>query len=377
MINLIVWCGVGLSLLLFRYSVDFRHFYSHGFYLAGIRLRILLTGWFPFSIGDILYLALAGWIILGAWRLLRHLIRFRREKQYIAPLLLRLICITGLLYGVFLWGWGFNYRYNRIRDAFGIQQRYYRTADLMQLCCLLADNINASHRQLQQRDQDSIPDFPAVRSVFRQAPGYYNALSDIYPALRCPHSSIKPSMYGQLMNYAGITGYFNPFTAEAQLNTTPPPVSLPFTVCHEMAHQLGFAAEDDANFVGYLVAASAADPYFRYSANFEILPYALRELALRNSALSDSIWYKMLLPGVRKDYQTVEDFYLQFRGTANQMLNVFYDQYLKANQQEQGIKSYSEVVGLLIDYFHRRGYRQPTPSSAFWLPHSAPRAPSS
>ncbi len=47
----------------------------------------------------------------------------------------------------------------------------------------------------------------------------------------------------------GVTGYLNPFTNEAQVNTTVPAFLQPFMTCHEIAHQLGFAPEEDANFV--------------------------------------------------------------------------------------------------------------------------------
>ena len=48
-------------------------------------------------------------------------------------------------------------------------------------------------------------------------------------------------------------GYYNPFTGEAQVNTNVPAFVIPFTTCHEMAHQIGYASESEASFVGFLV----------------------------------------------------------------------------------------------------------------------------
>ncbi len=69
-------------------------------------------------------------------------------------------------------------------------------------------------------------------------------------------------MYSYLGNYLGFTGYYNPFTGEAQVNTTVPLFVQPFTTCHEIGHQLGYAKENEANFAGYLAAKSSPDAGF-------------------------------------------------------------------------------------------------------------------
>src|SRR6185369_11733527 len=70
-------------------------------------------------------------------------------------------------------------------------------------------------------------------------------------------SSIKPSMIGYIGNYLGFSGYYNPFSGEAQVNTTVPSYIKPFTTCHEIGHQLGYAKENEANFAGFLSAKSS------------------------------------------------------------------------------------------------------------------------
>ena len=50
----------------------------------------------------------------------------------------------------------------------------------------------------------------------------------------------------------GFSGYLNPFTNEAQVDILIPKYQLPTTASHEVAHQLGYAAENEANFIGIL-----------------------------------------------------------------------------------------------------------------------------
>src|SRR5687768_14965936 len=95
--------------------------------------------------------------------------------------------------------------------------------------------------------------------------------------------SIKPSFYSYAGNYLGFSGYYNPFSGEAQVNTTIPAFSQPFVSCHEIGHQLGFAKEDEANFAGFLSARKSPNPAFRYSVYFDMYGYALRDLFNRDS----------------------------------------------------------------------------------------------
>ena len=93
-----------------------------------------------------------------------------------------------------------------------------------------------------------------------------------------PDPSVKFSFYGYLANYMGFSGYYNPFSGEAQVNTTIPRFVQPFTTCHEIGHQLGYAKEEEANFCGFLATKSSRDPAFRYSVYVDLYLYAASAL---------------------------------------------------------------------------------------------------
>src|SRR5690554_7630473 len=42
----------------------------------------------------------------------------------------------------------------------------------------------------------------------------------------------------------------------------------PFTACHELAHQAGIGFEDEANYIGFVLARQSDDALFRYSAYY-------------------------------------------------------------------------------------------------------------
>lgn len=351
--------GAVLVIVLFKVlmaeSLTFRGFYLYHFYPAFSATWRLLAGWCPISLGDLLYVIAGIWLIAGIVRFIVHLIHFKTRRKAAGRLLLRFLCILIAFYGIFLIFWGVNYRYNRISQIFKINPDDYPDTALISLCDSLAARVNADHLLITGTDTAATTAFLSFSQIKRKVPVNYARIARAYPALAYRHPSLKPSMFGYLMNFAGITGYFNPFTGEGQVNTTPMPVSLPFTACHEVAHQLGFAAEDDANFIGYLVASTSPDKHFRYAADFEMFLYGINVLSFRSPDMADSLWNHLITPGVRKDYDADFAFYERFRTSIRPVLNDFYDQYLKANEQTRGIRSYNDVIAILIKYISVKG----------------------
>jgi hypothetical protein len=119
-----------------------------------------------------------------------------------------------------------------------------------------------------------------------------------------------------------------------------------------MAHQLGYASEKQANFVGYLSAIQSTDTLFHYSAYFDLFNYANKELFSRDSIKAQDN-FKNLDTLVKIDYQELREFLKKNKNPVEPIMRLFYDQYLRANQQAKGARSYNEVVGLLIAYYKK------------------------
>jgi hypothetical protein len=129
-----------------------------------------------------------------------------------------------------------------------------------------------------------------------------------------------------------------------------------------MAHQLGYASESEANFVGYLVASSSPDVYFRYSVYLDLFSYAqgeeirtylmdkdttgLKATLLQNRNTLDTL--------VKKDRKEIREFFYKRENKISPVVSGIYDQYLKMNKQEAGINSYDEVIGWVLAYQKKR-----------------------
>jgi hypothetical protein len=55
--------------------------------------------------------------------------------------------------------------------------------------------------------------------------------------------------------------------------------------------------------------------------------------------------------GIIENIREARAFWEKYQNPFEEVLEISYDQYLKANQQQAGIKSYSLVVDLLVDDF--------------------------
>jgi hypothetical protein len=148
----------------------------------------------------------------------------------------------------------------------------------------------------------------------------------------------------------GFSGYLNPLTNESQIDALIPKYLFPTTTSHEIAHQLGYAAENEANFIGCLAAINHDDIYFKYSGYTFALRFCLNEIAKRDESLFDTL-YKTVNKGILKNYKESRDFWVTYENPLEPIFKITYSSYLKANQQSKGMESYSYVVALLVNYF--------------------------
>lgn len=321
-------------------------YYSTGLYpWIGQGFRRLL-GWIPFSIGDLLYMLCIIFFLWACGHFLLRLLQKKISRKELVRIGYRLSVVFFIVYITFKLVWGLNYHRIGITAQLPIEKPTdYTTQDLAQLTHTLLEKTNASRRKL-----GNLPRYPSDAELFKDAVHAYQQAHGLFPFLRYTIPSLKKPIFNELGNYLGYTGYLNPFTLEAQVHTHVPPFSLPFTICHEIAHQLGYATEDEANFVGYLAATQLHNHFFDYSTYFALYRYANRELWYRDSALAEAN-DQALDPLVKQDYEALIRFYESYQNKLGTITTYFYHQYLKANEQPQGIETYSEVTALILAYF--------------------------
>jgi len=333
---------------LFPEAVD--RYYAHGLYpfMAGAQ-RILL-GWIPFSVGDLLYGGAIVFLLYKLVQLVRRLYRRQANRQYWLSGGRLALAIILWIYVSFNLFWGLNYNRPGIAADLCLKADKYTKEDLLAVMHTIVgrlhdlDSTGRIHRAALHRK----------RVLFGTAVEAYDSVTPHHPAIGYRFRSVKPSLYSYLGNYLGYTGYYNPFTGEAQVNTTVPVFVQPFTTCHEIGHQLGYAKESEANFAGYLAAKTSPEASFRYSVYLDLYSYSWYYLYRQDSVLARQL-SKTLPPGAKKDYAELKEFLLKHRNPVEAVIDKLYGQYLKANQQPSGKLSYNEVIARLIAYYKQYG----------------------
>ena len=150
----------------------------------------------------------------------------------------------------------------------------------------------------------------------------------------------------------GIGGYLNPFTNEAQVNALTPIFRFPVISGHEVGHQIGYSAENETNFIGYLVTLKNPDPYFQYSASAYGLAHCLNAINNVDQVAYEALFAQLNI-GVQKNYQELRDFNDAYENPFEPIFESVFNSFLKANNQPDGIESYSRVVHLMVGYHEK------------------------
>ncbi|WP_073371257.1 DUF3810 domain-containing protein [Flavobacterium fluvii] len=323
-------------------------FYSNGLYVFISKISRFTLGKIPFSVGDIIYGILILYLLKSIWKARKT---WKTEWKNNA---LRVLSVLSVAYFLFHVLWAMNYYRQPLFEKMKIE-RDYTDADLLVFTKKLIAKTNEIQTQITKNDSLKVV-FPySQEQVFEMNLNGYKILSAQYPFFEYINPSIKKSLFSLPLTYMGFGGYLNPFTNEAHVNYLMPMYNSPTTSCHEMAHQMGFASESECNFIGFLASIKNDNLYFQYSGYSFALRYCLGNWYVRDEKVYDQL-LKTVHPGILKNYQESEDFWKQHDTFIDEGFHFFYDNFLKMNQQKDGMDSYSKFVNLMVNYYKEKEF---------------------
>jgi hypothetical protein len=249
---------------------------------------------------------------------------------------------------VFDLAWGLNYDRLPVAALMGYDAGVGRADELT---ALTRDLVEESARLRQGLPEDET-------GALRLADGRAGAVA------RAPRAFTSPGLAGRLplpavsgrpklvalspvLAYLGVSGIFVPFTSEPSVNGTLPDWEIPFTACHELAHQRGFAREDEANYVAYLAGRAHPDADFRYSATFSAALYALAALRGVDPEAYGALRSGLAAP-LRRDLAALSAWRKRYESRLGEVHEKVNDAYLKTQGQREGVRSYGRMVDLML-----------------------------
>ncbi|MCX2678504.1 DUF3810 domain-containing protein [Galbibacter sp. EGI 63066] len=326
-----------------NYPEFIENYYSNHLYVFISKGFRYVFGWIPFSVGDLLYTVLL--VLIIRFLILKGRLFFDSTRWFFREVLI----VVSFAYFVFHLFWGFNYYRLPIHEKMDLSNNY-STEELFDFTEQLIEKSNSIHRQLTENDTVMVKIPYSKSEIYKMTSSGYENLAKEIPYLNYSPRSIKTSLYSTALTYMGYSGYLNPFTNEAQVNGLQIDFKYPTVSCHEEAHQLGYSAENEANFIAFLAATANDDLYFQYSGYIYVLRYCLGETKRRDPEKFEE-FNCLLNSGIIKNYIEVANFWRRHKTQAEPVFKNTFNSFLKANNQKEGIKSYSYVVALLINYY--------------------------
>ncbi len=306
----------------------------------------------PWSLGELLLILILAGMVLSLIGFVRGLMARTPDFPWMLLLLKRaggLFGLAGVLYASFVLLWGLNYLRPPIANTLEWPSEPPNVVELQGLCEALALDANQLRKELPS-DERGVLRVDRQFVLDRRNDGYERLRGQLMPVL--PASMHEPSrpkiaIFSPLMSRSLTYGMYLPWTGEALLNGSTPAPALPFSVCHEMAHQHGIAREDEANFIGYLACRLHPDPLFRYSGARAVLGEAMAQLWAVAPEAAKAI-RASLTRDVLADEAAEAAWLHLHKGRFSRAQGRVYDGYLKAQGQVDGVRSYGRVVDLLI-----------------------------
>lgn len=336
LIKLIVLLGLAFLIFFFGFFPALvQKYYSTGFYPYISSALRFISSIFPFAIGDIIYALLIGFVLYKIVRFYKRRKSLKKQDRILVPL--QILNFFLILYIVFKLFWGLNYSRPSVSDELGIGNEKYNVKELVSLGEYFIKKTNAL--KVEQNKNVAY----AITDLETNSAKAYDLMEKKNPLFAYQSPCLKSVLIPWMLSKAGIEGYYAPLSGEANMNMNLPDFVKPYVSCHEIAHQLGIAYEDEANLLGYLTASNSPDVNYQYSANYEMLRYILFEIRMKSPEDYKRL-HDTLSPLVLADFKTEKEFWRKYNGEMFAYMDAAFDRFLKLNNQKKGIDSYQDIV---------------------------------
>ena len=254
--------------------------------------------------------------------------------------------------------YGLNYYAGSIAQDLRMEVYAYTVDELKSAAAYYRDEANALASQMPRDDKGDLvySDFDTLAA--QAGSGFQSLVRErSFSVMAGSNLPVKELGWSGMYTAMGITGVTVGLTGEAAVNPNIPEVSMPFTMCHEMAHRKCIATEGDANFAAFLACQANESLEFQYSAYY--MAYRYCTMALTNAKGNEAkAAVAELAEGENEQLRHDMDAYQRFfkrnmDEDASRLANTVNDTYLKVSGDKDGVDSYNSVSDLLVSWHYQ------------------------
>ncbi len=355
-------------------STAFSDFYVRNIFptISGIYGRF--TSLFPFSVGELMLSLLVVYFFFAALFFIIHILfaaaaKFFSKgkdgfavwkKNFAEPVIKFFYNVTPYLVTIAVLVMTLNcfvfYHTSKFFVIGNGEKRDYTVEELAQLRDFVVEKCNELSEVVPHDDNGNVV---YEGDMAKTAIAAMRTLRADYPRMSGYFVTPKPLFFSGFMSQQYMQGYYFPFSMEANYNDIMNLTHKPFTMCHELSHTHAYIYEDEANFFGFLACIRSDDVVFQYSGYLGVLNYinndfydsVSKEEYKSHVRISDRVRYDNEFLS-KEAWERVEDRAVLKTETVKKAADAFIDTNLKVNGVSSGKASYSEVVGLIMDYYY-------------------------
>lgn len=305
-----------------------------------------------FALWDIVVLALA---VVALISLLCRIVRREGVLSWLSAVCL----VVSLVYFLFVAGWALNHYGPPLARELSLEVGEYTTEELADATREYLQEAAALAPQVPRDEHGSLKeqDFYELATIAGRS---YEGLSSTQPFFEGPTAPVKALLvWGQPLLYSGHTGIFWAPTGESCVPLDCADADKPFIMCHEAAHRLTIASEQEANFAAFLACDASDDVRFRYSGYYNAACYCLNALYRYEPDRMQGLLQDLADGDAREglllflsDRVATGAHYDSYDGTFEEVGQKVNDAYLKSFGESTGVQSYGLVVDYLIAWSH-------------------------
>ena len=306
-----------------------------------------VVGIVPFALWDI------GVAVL-VMVLLVSLVRMLRARRSLVPWLSHVALAGSLTFALFV-GWALNHYAPPLATAIGLDVGASSVDELEDATRLYLTRA-AELAPSVPREEDGTLSQQDFFELARIAGASYAPLAERHDVFRGSQAPVKALLlWGEPLLYSGHTGIFWAPTGESGVPLNCSRVDMGFIMCHEAAHRLGLASEQEANFAAFLACEASDDARLAYSGHYHAFAYCFnalyaadadRAVALVNELAEDET-LNLGVYLVFVDRAANREHYASYEGSFKKVGTAVNDGYLRSFGEAEGVRSY----GLVVDYF--------------------------
>ncbi len=316
-----------------RYSSGFAEWMSR--YPVGIYSRVVgfITGILPFSVTEFVILMALPLVIFAVYSCLRG------HSKTVLSFVLVVLAVFNIS----------SVRYYRkgVDELLYIERAELTAENLTQAMERCNDAINELQGFINIDELGESHCTLTYSEIASELAFSYESLD--YGFLSHSYGSPKQMALSSLYAHSRTSGMFVSVLGEINVNNVFPDFAAVYSMAHEMAHSLGIAREDEAEFMAFLACINSRDKYIRYAGYvtaLDSLSSSLYSLVGKEQALEVMAKCPQIAIGELSHYGHFFDKYDY--GFFSYLLNRVNDLYLKTQQQSDGIKSYSKSDELTV-----------------------------